>query len=79
MIEKNAQFIFKEKVKGRSMIQLMDGKIMIYSSRESYIIFIYNEKTFQQLYNINLLKQIEEFKERKDNIKKKVKKFKKMK
>ena len=59
-----------EKVKGRSMIQLMDGKIMIYSSRESYKIFIYNEKTFQQLYNINLLKQIEEFKERKDNIKK---------
>ena len=52
------------------MIQLKDGKIMIYSSRESYKIFIYNEKTFQQLYNINLLKQLEEFKERKDNIKK---------
>jgi len=66
MIKKEAQLILKEKIEADTVIQLKDGRLIFYYYREDYNIYIYNEKTFQQLFEINLRKIIYEFKEDKE-------------
>ena len=54
MIQKEVQLVLTEKIKGDSIIQLKDGKLIFYYYREDYNIYIYHEKTFQLLFEINL-------------------------
>ena len=71
MGEKEFQFLFSKKIDGDSIIQLKDGKILFYHFRFFYNISIYNEKTFQKLYEINLIefiKKYEEEKKKKENL-----------
>ena len=67
MIIKEAQLILTEKIKADTVIQLKDGRLIFYNFREDYNIYIYNEKTFQQLFEINLKHLIYEFKDDKEN------------
>ena len=61
MKKAEAQLLFfKKKVEGDSIIQLKDGKILLYYFRGIYDIFIYNEKTFHKLLEIDLYKPIYE-------------------
>ena len=71
MESKEFQFIFTKKINGDSIIQLKDGKILFYYFRFFYNISIYNEKTFQKLYEIDLIefiKKHEEGKKKKENL-----------
>ena len=61
MIKKGAQLILKERIKGESIIQLKDGKLIFYYYKENYNIWIYNEKTFQLLFEININSLMYEF------------------
>ena len=54
MIQKEAQLVSLERIKGDTIIQLKDGKLLFYYYIEDYDIYIYNEKTFQLLFEINL-------------------------
>ena len=54
MIKKKAQFTMKAKIEADSVIQLKDGRLLFYNFREDYNIFVYNEKTFEKLYKIDL-------------------------
>ena len=63
MEEKEVQLLFKKNIEGNFIIPLKDGKIIIYYFREDYNIHIYNEKTFQKLFDINLYYSIIKFKE----------------
>ena len=65
MESKEFQFIFTKKINGDSIIQLKDGKILFYHFRFFYNISIYNEKTFQKLYEIDLIEFIKKHEERK--------------
>jgi len=62
MSKKEAQIYFSKDIKGDSIFQLRDGKLIFYYFRENYKILIYNEKTFQKLYEINLNEIITKFK-----------------
>ena len=64
------QFLFTKSIKGDSIIQLKDGKILFYHFNFFYNISIYNEKTFQKLYEINLIEHIKKYEKeiRKDEI-----------
>jgi len=61
MIKKEAQLILKERIKGDTIIQLKDGKLIFYYYKENYNIWIYNEKTFQLLFEININSLMYEF------------------
>lgn len=64
---KEIQNLFKKSKEGDSIIQLKSGKIVSYFLRDNYNIYIYNEKTFQKLYDINLENLIDKYeKERRD-------------
>ena len=64
---KEIQNLFKKSKEGDSIIQLKSGKIVSYFLRDNYNIYIYNEKTFQKLYDINLENLINKYeKENKD-------------
>ena len=54
MIQKEAQLVLTERTKGDIIIQLKDGKLVFYFYCEDYNIYIYHEKTFQLLFEINL-------------------------
>ena len=54
MIQKEAQLVLTERTKGDTIIQLKDGKLVFYFYCEDYNIYIYHEKTFQLLFEINL-------------------------
>jgi len=54
MIKKEAQFILHEKIKRDTIIQLKDGKLIFYYYEEDYDFWVYNEKTFQLLFEINI-------------------------
>ena len=54
MIQKEAQLVLTERTKGDTIIQLKDGKLLFYFYCENYNIYIYHEKTFQLLFEINL-------------------------
>ena len=71
MIEKKAECLFSKKIKGDTILQLKNGKLLFYYIRVKYGIKIYNEKSFRQLVSINLFKQMKEF-EKDKNIKKEV-------
>ena len=62
MRKKEVQLIFKRKIKGNSMVQLKDGKIIFYYLKQYYDIQIYESKTFKKLFEINLYDYIEEYK-----------------
>ena len=54
MIKKEVQFNMKAKIEANTIIQLKDGRLLFYYFREIYKIYIYNEKTFEQLFEIDL-------------------------
>ena len=64
-MKKKSQLICKREINGNSIIQLKDGKLLFYYFNKFYDIYIYNEKTFQNLFEIDLYKPIYEFVKRK--------------
>ena len=54
MIKKEVQFNMKAEIEADTIIQLKDGRLLFYYFRENYNIYIYNEKTFEQLFEIDL-------------------------
>ena len=62
---KKAQLNCKRTIRGDSIIQLKDGKLLFYYSKELYDIYIYNEKTFKNLFEIDFFKPIYEFEKKK--------------
>ena len=66
---KEFQILFTKKIKGDSLIQLKDGKILFYHLNLYNNIYIYNEKTFQKLYEINIIKHIKQYEEEKEKAK----------
>ena len=65
-MEKKAQLICKRNKKGDSIIQLKDGKLLFYYFNQLYYIYIYNEKTFQNLFEIDFYKLIYQFEKEKE-------------
>ena len=65
-MKKKAQLICKREINGNSIIQLKDGKLLFYYFNKFYDIYIYNEKTFQKLFEINFYKFIYEFENEKE-------------
>jgi len=61
MLKKEAQFIFEKKFDGNNIIQLKDGKIISYHPFKDYNFNVYNEKSFQKVYEIYLKKYIYEY------------------
>ena len=71
MEEKEFQILFTKNIKGNSIIQLKDGKILFFDFYFYNNIYIYNEKTFQQLYEVELYELITKYekeKRKKDNL-----------
>ena len=58
---KEAQIIFSKTVNGDSILQLKDGSLLFYYFRSKYGISIYNEKSFQKIFAINILKAIKKY------------------
>ena len=58
---KEAQIIFSKTVNGDSILQLKDGSLLFYYFRSKYGIRIYNEKSFQKIFAINILKAIKKY------------------
>ena len=56
MEQKELQIMFSEEIYGDILLQLKDGKIIFYYFRGEGNIYIYNEKSFQKLFEINLYK-----------------------
>ena len=54
MIKKEVQFNMKAEIEADTIIQLKDGRLLFYYFRENYNIYIYNGKTFEQLFEIDL-------------------------
>ena len=69
MTIKEIECLFTSKVKGDSLLQLKDGRLLFYYFRTKYRIKIYNEKSFQKILAINLFKAIYEYEKEKGNIK----------
>ena len=74
MIKKEVQFTMKSEIEADTIIQLKDGRLLFYYFREDYNIYIYNEKTFEQLFVIDLknlkyefMNKFEEDKEKNSN------------
>ena len=61
METKEFQFLFTKIINNNSLIQLKNGKILFYHFMFYYNIYIYNEKTFQKLYEINILELITKY------------------
>ena len=59
-----AQFLYKQGIKGDSMIKLKEGRILFYYFSKYYNIYIYDQKTFQNLLEIDLYKFIYEYKKK---------------
>ena len=57
----DAQFLFQAKIDGNSLIQLKDGKLLLFYFQEFYLINIYNEKTFQKIFEIDFYESISEY------------------
>ena len=58
MKKREIQFLFTTEISCNNIIQLKDGKLILYNSLGLSNIYIYNEKTFQKLYEINMYKII---------------------
>ena len=70
MEKKELQLMFKHRdlnnrIGFDSIIQLKDGKLLFTNREFDNHIYIYNEKTFQKLYDINLYQFIEAFEKEK--------------
>ena len=66
-MKKKAQLICKrDDINGNSIIQLKDGKILFYYFNRFYDIYIYNDKSFQNLFEIDFYKFIYEFEKEKE-------------
>ena len=70
---KKAQLILKRSIRGDSIIQLKDGKILTYYFREFYDIYIYHEKTFENILELDLYKPIYEYEKEKEKNENKLK------
>ena len=69
MAEINTQFLFKNSYEIENLIQLKNGKLLLYNNvKNNNNINIYHEKTFQQILNFDLLEFLK--KETKENEKK---------
>ena len=66
MIEKKVECLFSKKIKGDTILQLKNGRLLFYFIRVKYGIRIYNEKSFRQIASINLSKQMEKFEKNKN-------------
>ena len=64
MEEKEVEFLFTKKyIDANSILQLKDGKLLFYDSIGGYNIILYNQKTFQKLFVLDideLIKKLEE-------------------
>ena len=72
MLKKEAQFIFEKKFDGNNIIQLKNGKIISYHTWNDYHFNVYNEKSFQKVYDIYLKEYINIYEMMKQYNKKKV-------
>ena len=64
MEEKEVEFIFTKKYsRGYSILQLKDGKLLFYESIGGFSILLYSQKTFRQLYKLNIDELIVKFEE----------------
>ena len=61
----DAQFLFQVNINGDSIMQLKDGKILLFYFQNFYSIYIYNEKTFQKLFEIDFDETISEYEKEK--------------
>ena len=69
MSKPKVQILFTKNIRGDSMLQLKDGRIIFYYFRNGYRFSIYDDKTFRKLYEIDLDKMINKLeKEGKDKI-----------
>lgn len=66
-MKKEAKFIFTRDIKGDSILQLKSGKLIFYYNMHFQDIYIYSEKTFQKLFQINLYQPIIAFEKVKNN------------
>ena len=57
------QTIFSKDIDGDSLLQLKNGKLLFYDFKGEDDIYIYNEKSFQELFKININKDLNESKE----------------
>ena len=75
MIKKEVQFTMKSEIEADTIIQLKDGRLLFYYFRDDNDIYVYSEKTFEKLFEINFenLKYeiLSKFKEDKEEIIKK--------
>ena len=61
-MEKNGvQFLFMKHIYFDSVIQLKNGRILFYYFKNYDYIFIYNEKTFQKILDIDIYNSIKEY------------------
>ena len=55
MEEKEIEFLFTKKyIDVNSILQLKDGKLLFYDSIGGYNIILYNQKTFQKLFVLDI-------------------------
>ena len=66
METKEAQCLFSKYIKGDSLLQLKNGKIIFYYFRKYFSFMLYNEKTFNKIYDIYLSQLIFEFQQEKE-------------
>ena len=57
------QTIFSKDIDGDSLLQLKNGKLLFYDFKGEDDIYIYNEKSFQELFKININIDLNESKE----------------
>ena len=74
MIKKEVQFIMRAKIEADTIIQLKEGRLLFYHFREDYNIYVYNEKTFEKLYEIDLKNLKYEFMKKFEGDKEKIEK-----
>ena len=76
-MEKEAHFLFKQIYFADSAIQLKNGKLLFFRLKSDYHISLFDEKTFQKLFEINLDKIINEYikEKQKENKETKIKKI----
>ena len=61
-MEKNGvQFLFMQDIDFDSVIQLKNGRLLFYDFKDYDNIYIYNEKTFQKILDIDIYEPIKEY------------------
>ena len=67
MEAKEAEYLFSTDYKGNYIMQLKDGKILLYELYGNCIIILYNEKTFHKLYEIDINFIIQQYEKENNN------------